>query len=273
MGKNLARFFGGIFIICAAVGAGTIGIAVSSSAAAMPIIVNDASDPASPLPAANCDPNSESDCTLRAALAEATVLGTVTINLPDPSGVHYNPGSYYSVSGNELDITDTGGLVTIVGQNDPSVDEIRAVDTTRVMELGSGMMGGVRADISGVTISNGNAPSYQGSDCGGICVSSSGSQLTLTNSVVSGNTAGTYGGGIGLYHGGSATLIGDTITGNTVSTASSAGGGGGIYVVNDDASSAYLTIRDTTISGNTVAAGSDDGSGGGIDVFNTSGRP
>ncbi len=58
--------------------------------------------------------------------------------------------------------------------------------------------------------------------------------MTLTNSVVSGNTAGTYGGGIGLYHGGSATLIGDTITGNTVSTASSAGGGGGIYVVNND---------------------------------------
>ncbi len=274
MGKKLARFFGGLFILGATIGAGTIGVAVVSSApagAAPTILVNDASDPASPLPASNCDPSSESDCTLRAALAEATNLNTVTINLPDPTTVQHNPGPYYSVSGNELDITDTGGLVTIVGQNDPSVDEIRAVDTTRVMELGSGSMGGVRADISGVTISNGNAPIYQGSDCGGICVSSSGSQLTLTNSVVSGNTAGTFGGGIGLYHGGSASLTGDTITGNTVSSTGGAGGGGGIYVVNDDTSSAYLSIRDTTISGNTVVAGSGDGSGGGIDVFNTSG--
>jgi len=273
VGKAVTRFFGGVFILGAAVGSGSIGVGVVTSApagAAPPIVVNDASDPASPLPAGNCDPSSEGDCTLRAALAEATVLSTVTINLPDPTTVPNNPGSYYSVSGNELDITDTGGTVTIVGDVGSPV-EIRAIDNTRVMELGSGSMGGVHADISGVTISNGNAPSYQGSDCGGICVSSSNSHLTLTNSVVSGNTAGTFGGGIGLYRGGSATLIGDTITGNTVATASNAdGGGGGIYVVNNDTSTtANLTIRDTTISDNVVDAGAGNGSGGGIDVFNT----
>ncbi len=277
MGKVVARFFGSLFILGAAVGAGTIGVGVVSSApagAVPPIVVNDASDPASPTPG-NCILAPEGDCSLRAALAEATVLGAVTINLPDPTTVPNNPGPYYSVDGNvgELDITDTGGIVTIVGEGGSSVVEIRAINTTRVLELGSGSMGGVRADISGVTISDGNAPSWEGSDCGGICVSSSNSRLTLTNSVVSGNTAGTFGGGIGLYRGGSATLTGDTITGNTVATALNAdGGGGGIYVVNNDTSTAAnLTIRDTTISDNVVDAGTGNGSGGGIDVFNTSG--
>jgi hypothetical protein len=277
VGKTLARFFGSLFILGAAVGAGTIGVAVVSAApagAVTLITVNDASDPASPLPAINCAPGSETDCTLRAALAEATVLNTVTINLPDPKTVPNNPGPYYSVDGNvgELDITDTGGIVTIVGEGGYSVVEIRAINNTRVLELGSGSMGGISADISGVTISNGNAPSGEGSDCGGICVSSAGSKLTLTDSVVSGNTAGTYGGGIGLYHGGSATLTDDTISGNAVDTAANAdGGGGGIYVVNDDTSTSNLTIQNTTISGNQVDAGSGKGSGGGIDVFNTSG--
>ena len=45
MGKALARFFGGLFILGATIGAGTIGVAVLSSAAATVITVNDASDP------------------------------------------------------------------------------------------------------------------------------------------------------------------------------------------------------------------------------------
>ena len=280
MGNSLARFFGGLFILGATIGAGTIGVAVVSSAAATVITVNDASDPVSQVPSSNCDPSGESDCTLRAALAEATVLNQdVTIDLPDPTTVPNNAGPYYTVNGNingnagELDITDTGGTVTILGAG-ASVVDIHAVNDTRVLEIGSGAMGGISANISGVTISNGNASIGEGSDCGGICVSSSGSHLTLTDSVVSGNTALTFGGGIGLYRGGSATLIGDTITGNTVATASNQdGGGGGIYVVsNDTSSAANLTIRDSTISGNEVdAAGTGDGSGGGIDVFNTSG--
>jgi hypothetical protein len=229
VGRKLARFFGVLFILGAAIGTGAIGVAVLSSAAATPITVNDASDPTTTVPPGNCDMNPEGDCTLRAALAEATMLNeAVTINLPDPTMVPNNPGPYYSVNGNitELDVTDTGGTVTIVGAG-ASIVDIHAVNDTRVLEIGNGMLGGIKADISGVTISNGDAPSGEGSDCGGICVSSSGSQLTLTNSVVSDNTAGTFGGGIGLYHGGSATLTNDTITGNKVSTASSVGGGGG----------------------------------------------
>jgi hypothetical protein len=269
VGKTWARLFSSL-ILSAAVGAGTVGIAALSppASAATVITVNDASDPATPVPASNCTPNAETDCTLRAALAEATMLNdAVTINLPDPTTVPNNHGSYYSVNGSitELDVTDTGGTVTIVGAG-ASIVDIRATNDTRVLEIGNGLLGGVRADISGVTISNGNAPNGEGNDCGGICVSSSGSTLTLTDSTVTGNTASTFGGGIGLYRGGSATLTNDTITANSVSGAG--GGGGGIYVVSNDTTSvSNLTIRNTTISGNQV----DAGNGGGIDVFNTSG--
>ena len=270
MGKTLARFFGAFSssVPPSAPERSAWPCCPPPAAAATVITVNDASDPATPVPASNCTPNAETDCTLRAALAEATMLNeAVTINLPDPTTVPNNHGSYYSVNGTitELDVTDTGGTVTIVGAG-ASIVDIRATNDTRVLEIGNGMLGGVRADISGVTISNGNAPSGEGSDCGGICVSSSGSTLTLTDSTVTGNTASTFGGGIGLYRGGSATLTNDTITANSVSGAG--GGGGGIYVVSNDTTSvSNLTIRNTTISGNQV----DAGNGGGIDVFNTSG--
>ena len=250
----------------------------SAPAGAAPIItVNDASDPTSTLPQADCVASPEGDCTLRAALAEANTLDEdVTIHLADPRNVLYNPSTSYSVnpSVGELQVYETGGVVDLVGAGAAVVD-IRAgcptgcTNDTRVLEIGSGQAGGAVAAVSGVTISNGNAPAGEGSDCGGICVSDPGSKLTLTDSVVAGNTALTFGGGIGLYHGGSATLTNDTITGNAVSTAGNQdGGGGGIYVVNDDTSTAELTIHNTTIADNTVTTGG-NGSGGGIDVFNT----
>ncbi len=280
MGNSLTRLLGSLFVLGAAIGTGTIGVSAFSSApagAAPVITVNDASDPTSTLPQANCVASPEDDCTLRAALAEANTLDEdVTIELGDPRNVPYNPSTYYSVNPGvgELQVYETGGVVDLVGAGAAAVD-IRAgcptgcTNDTRVLEIGSGQAGGAVADVSGVTISNGDAPAAEGSDCGGICVSDPGSRLTLTDSVVSGNTALTFGGGVGLYHGGSATLTDDTITGNAVSTVGNQdGGGGGIYVVNDDTSTANLTVHNTTIADNTVTTGG-NGSGGGIDVFNT----
>ena len=71
MAKTSARFLGGLFILGAAVGAGKIGVAVLPTAAATVIVVNDASD-SSPVPG-DCVTSPETDCTLRAALEEATV--------------------------------------------------------------------------------------------------------------------------------------------------------------------------------------------------------
>ena len=69
--------------------------------------------------------------------------------------------------------------------------------------------------------------------------------MTLTNSTVSGNTAGGGGGGIITT---TATLTNSTVSGNTAA----AGGGGGI-VANT------ATLTDSTVSGNTAA-----GDGGGV---------
>ena len=94
-------------------------------------------------------------------------------------------------------------------------------------------------------------------------------QMTLTNSTVSNNTASTFGGGIELYHGGSATLTDDTIstkvdtwpmrTEVAVASPSSA-----------TTRRCPMTIQRTTVSGNAVDAGRRRQRGG-IDVFNTSG--
>jgi hypothetical protein len=82
--------------------------------------------------------------------------------------------------------------------------------------------------------------------------------VTITNSVISGNTTAGGGNGGGFYDNGfDGTLIGSTVSGNT------AGGGdaGGVY-----ANGITTTITNSTISGNT--AGSIGGVvGNGIDVF------
>ena len=100
-------------------------------------------------------------------------------------------------------------------------------------------------------------------DCGGICVSDPGSNLTLTNSAVTGNTAITAGGGIELYNSRRRPpWLNDTITDNTVKKAASNTdptypdyGGGGIAVYNVGTTTANLTHpRTATITGNNVKA-------------------
>jgi hypothetical protein len=79
-------------------------------------------------------------------------------------------------------------------------------------------------------------------------------ELTLTECVISGNTAG-YGGGI--FNGGNAdqgtllTLNGCTITGNTAHTETNGGQGGGVW------NRSALVQTNTTISGNTADNGTE----------------
>src|SRR5262245_22330821 len=89
-----------------------------------------------------------------------------------------------------------------------------------------------------------------GGDGGGINGNTGGSQ-TLINSTVSGNTAG-LGGGLSLI--GPLTLVNTTVSGNTSTTAS---GGGGV------ASNGTPVVINSTITGNHAPAGA----GGGIKTF------
>jgi hypothetical protein len=111
-------------------------------------------------------------------------------------------------------------------------------------------------NISGVTITGG-APSCENPDGAGGGGIRNGGDLTLTDSVVTGNAAGsgTYGGGIA--GGGKLTINKSTISNNTAG-GNEPGNGGGISCV-----FATMRITNSTISGNS-ALGFNSAVGGGI---------
>ena len=95
------------------------------------------------------------------------------------------------------------------------------------------------------SVISGNSAGPSGGNGGGIYNDNG---LTITNSTISGNTVAGGGNGAGLYHDGDAlTMDRSTVSGNT---ASGGGDGGGIYVDGIDAA-----ITNVTISGNTASAG------------------
>ena len=104
----------------------------------------------------------------------------------------------------------------------------------------------VNATISALTIANGNAPGTNG---GGIY--NNGGTLTVSNSTLSGNAAGSGAGGGGIFNNvGMVTITNSTLSGNSASF-----GGGGI-----DNFRGTVTISNSTFSGNTT----NGGHGGGI---------
>ncbi len=96
--------------------------------------------------------------------------------------------------------------------------------------------------VSGLTVENGYVPSSAG---GGILNFGT---TTVTNSVITGNTAGNGADGAGLYNDGSLSVSDSTVSGNT------GGAGAGIYNF-----SGQLTVSDSTISDNTTSL-----NGGGV---------
>ncbi len=195
------------------------------------ITVNDAGD-SSPTPG-NCVLSTEGDCTLRAAIEEAETLGTdVDITLPDPNTVANNPAAQYAVDSGlgQLDVYDDGNTVTIDGAAGQAVDVIQAQCITSCEGISSRVLkveSGTTADISGVTIEDGDPSGGVGGgilDCG---------TMTWTDSTVTDNTAIESGGGIELSSGGSATLVGSTVSNNTQTDSEEGSGGGGIYLVGE----------------------------------------
>ena len=265
MGKKLARFFGVLFILGAAIGAGTIGVAVLSSAAATVITVNDASDPASPVPASNCSPEHRNRLHPAGGAGGSHIPESSRHHQPpeSPRGPEQSraPTTQSNANVGELDVTDTGGTVTIAGAG-ASVVDIRAgcvsgcTNNTRVLEIGSGVLGGISANISGVTISNGNAPSRARERlwrhlCQQQRQSADADEL---------GRVGQHGNHLRWRHRAVPRRIGhleERHRSPAIRSLAAGGGGGGIYVVSNDTTSvSNLTIRNTTISGNQVDAGS-----------------
>jgi hypothetical protein len=187
---------------------------------------------------------SNSVCTLRAAIEKADYWpgGGVTINF---GGV--TPPATYTLSFGALVISNT---MTIAGAGPSAtiIDGNGAVTNDRVINVITHTV-----SLSGVTITNGKQSGLNAFG-GGILHNDA---LTLTNSVVSRNSAtstsgGSYGGGI--YSSGRLTLINSAVLSNTATTASGIAAGGGIIA------GFALTLINSTVSGNTTP-----GDGGGIE--------
>jgi len=170
------------------------------------------------------------DCSLRGAIAFANLSPGTTINVPAGT---YNltisgAGEGFSgdisvgdldVIGNNTSIVGAGSAVTIIHQTSAG---------DRVFEVNPFLVAGLVTSISGVTISGGTETTGVGG--GGILSGSLNNSLTISNSIISGNSAtgaGTFGGGGICHTGGDLTITGTTFSGNSTSTS---GGGSTLQI-------------------------------------------
>lgn len=197
---------------------------------------------------------STNQCTLREAVEAANgAAGSDTINFQtDLSGVIVLNGSQILITSN-ITINGPGARMLSVSGNNLS----------RVFAVSNPVVGSATANISGLTITGGNALPVllNGSligDGGGI-LNTNGATLNLTEVNVTGNAATSLGGGVATR----ALLLDTTntnITRSTISNNTSVVGGGGVSNVGTQLiSSAVTTITNSTISNNNSLA-----EGGGV---------
>ncbi len=181
-----------------------------------------------------------SDLTLRDALAEANAhTGVDTITFAQSLA-----GATITLTLGELTITDA----VIIDGPGASKLTIDAAGQSRIFNVNDGNDAtAIDVRIDGLKLIGGNAAG----DGGAIL---SAENLTVLDSLVTGNTASGSGGGISMGTLGSGSLVvqNSTIAGNIATT----GQGGGIDANNDGS----LTILNSTITGNQATAGQ----GGGI---------
>lgn len=213
------------------------------------------------------------DCSLRGAVAFANLNPGTTINVPAGTYSLNIPGGAtegfsgddsigdLDVTGNNTAIIGAGAGTTIIQQTQPN---------DRVIEINPFLAANFTFSISGVTISGGKETTAVGG--GGMIAGSVGNSTSISNCVISGNSAsgvGTFGGGGLLVTGGSLTITGTTFSSN--STTSSGGGLG--YTAGDPngitPSTGTLSVSGSTFSGNTANSGA--AGGGGADLFNFNG--
>jgi immunoglobulin I-set domain protein len=210
------------------------------------------------------------DCSLRGAVAFANVNPGTTINVPAGTYQLNISGAGEGFAGNnaigDLDIRANNTIIAGAGAATTIIQQTTAND--RVIEVNPDLLSGFNFDISGVTITGGKETTAVGG--GGIISGSINNTMSVTNCVISGNSAtgaGTAGGGGLLHTGGSLTITGTTFSGNSTS----ASGGGLGYTAGDPLirtpSTGTLSISGSTFSGNT--ANSAAAGGGGADLFNS----
>ena len=231
-----------------------------------------------------CD-DGAGNCTLRAAIEEASPGNTIDI----PIGIYTLTLGSALIIQKDLILTGAGATNTIIqAALEPGVP------THDVFTISQVFLSNVASDvaISGITIRHGYfsgihnrgnltlTDSTVTANTGGGIYNQQGAQtpvpsLTLINSTVSGNTSVSHGGGI--WNDGNVTLIGSTVSENVVVEGPAEGGGiyndGGMELVDStirdnvggqgggisNGSDGRLTLTNSTVSGNTAGFG-----GGGI---------
>jgi hypothetical protein len=189
------------------------------------------------------------------AVSVAVQAGILTVTNTNDNG----PGSLRQALvnanvGDTIDATGISGVITLISgellvnksvtMNGAGAD-VLAIDgnaTSRVFQIGSGET----VTISGLTIRNGHDDTT-----GGGIDNESGATLTISNSTLSTNTAGSVGNpaveGGGIFNIGTLTIVNSTVSANTAGGIS--GAGGGIF------NGGTLTIVNSTVSGNTAIKG------------------
>jgi hypothetical protein len=213
------------------------------------------------------------DCSLRGSVAFANLNPGTVISVPAGTyQLNIAGGAVEGFAGNnsigDLDVTADNTSIVGAGSGSTIIDQTQPND--RVLEVNPFLDADFDFSISGVTIFSGSETTGVGG--GGIIAGSINNTTSVTNCVISGNSAtgaGTLGGGGIQNMGGSLTLTGTTFSGNSTSSS----GGALSYTAGDPLnrrpSNGTLSISGSSFSSNSansVAAG-----GGGADLFNFNG--
>lgn len=186
-------------------------------------------------------PCSGPDCTLREAIATAVSGGTINFSLP--------AGSTITLTSGQL-LINKNLTINGPGANLLTVQRGAAAGNSRIFNINSNF----NVTISGLTIANGHVGN---GGAGGIYNEGT---LTLTASIISGNSA-ISGGGISNY--GKLTMTNSTVSDNMAFS----GNGGGI----DNSGTNTVTITSSSISGNSASSegGGIYSNGGTVNLFNS----
>jgi hypothetical protein len=208
------------------------------------------------------------DCSLRGAVTFANLNPGTTINVPAGTYNLTISGAGEGFSGNnlvgDLDITASNTSIAGAGAATTIIHQTTAGD--RVIEVNPNLDAAFITSISGVTISGGTESTGVGG--GGIISGSINNVLTLTNCVISGNSAtgaGSLGGGGVSHAGGSLNISGCNITGNSTSSS-----GGGVGYSAGDPLGRFPSVGTLTVSGSSFASNTSSsvaGGGAGLDLF------
>ena len=182
--------------------------------------------------------NANDDAALSPDCAAGSGADTITLPVSDTL-------SYATALGFNAALPNITSPITIEGRGS-TIRRAGAGTDFRILNI---QYYDVNVTLNQVTISGGNVTSFGGNG-GGIANYRAGT-LTVTNSTISGNTAGAGAGGIANYGGGTLIVLNSTVSGNT------ANHGGGIF----SNGTGTLTVQNSTISGNTATSND----GGGID--------